>query len=791
MNHCSLCSIELPKNSIIDGEAHFCCSGCHAVYHILATKNELDHYAEHPIFQQALRAGLISNPLLIEKIRRQRPKVSENELEKLHLEIAEMWCPACSELIKLLLLQEKGVYNCVVDYATDLASIEFAPRYISKEKIYELIFTLGYKPSPLNSTHQAISYSLYLRFAVAAFFALNAMMFSYPIYAAYFNEDEGYGLLFAWLSCLCAIPVVTYSAWPIFRRFLVSLKVGLLGMETLVVLGVTTAFGLSTYELFQGGIHVYFDSLTVIIAFVLLGKIIESKAKFSAKTALLTLVRAIPKRGRKRLSNGEIEFVLLKEIAPEDIVCAYSGEKIVLDGIVIEGHGTCDESLMTGEAIPVAKQVGSKLIAGTILQTGSLAFRVTSSAEESSLFKIVEMIQKEIGHKSVYVRAADPIVRWFVPAILSIAILTGLLTYLLGITDIGRSLTETAVIRTISILLISCPCAIGIAAPLAESHVINRLAKLGAIVRNRGCLALFGNETALVFDKTGTVTEGHFRVLHGLENLSEQQLKILKSMTAHSSHPISTSITQFLEEPYIQIDSVEELAGHGLQASVDGTRYYLGSANLLRMQGIDALPSHAVEDKDIIHTTVYFAEGNRCLTAIILGDRLRNDVIETLSEMRSVKKILLSGDNTQAVERVGRCCGFDEWYAEYTPLQKREFIHKLRQEGCTVCMIGDGINDAPALSAAHIGVSVVSATDISIQVSDILLTTDRLKVLPQMRSLAAKGDRIVQQNLFWAFFYNVIGIGLAALGYLSPIFAAFAMMSSSLMVLFNAKRLDH
>lgn len=772
MKGCALCQLELPSLPICEGDHFFCCPGCQAVFNILSSKGQLENFAENPIFKQAVNAGLISNRFLLETISSKTPL--EGHLEKLYLEVQEMWCPSCAEIIKLLLVQEKGVKNCVVDYTTDLASVEYSPRYISKEKIIALIQSFGYKANFFqNAQGKKVSFDLYLRFIVAAFFSLNIMMFAYPLYATYFNYDEeGVGSLFAWLSFYASLPVVIYSGWPILKRFWLTLRIGMPGMETLVVLGVLASFALSLFELLNGGTKVYFDSMTVIIAFVLLGKIIEAKAKFSAKDALLRLSRGLPRRGRKRLANGELVFTPLKEIRPGDIIVVFTGEKIVLDGKVLEGGGACDESLMTGEALPIPKHVGDPVLGGTFLQSGTLTFTVTSSQEESALQRIIQMVERDIGQKTHYTRAVDPIIRWFVPIVLTLATLTALYHH--------------SAIEAISVLLISCPCAIGIAAPLAESHLMNSLAKIGVLVRNRGCLVHLGRETLLVFDKTGTLTEGKFAVLKGLENLGEIDRSCLKGLVQQSTHPIAKALTDSsIPTP---LDKVEEIAGHGMKGLYNTHTYFLGSLNFLKQHGIDC-PLPEYPNLSLPITTVYFGRDKTHLTTIYLGDQLRKEAPEVIQKIKPTETMLLSGDGEISVKVTAELCQIPTYLHSCNPLKKREVIENLRKQGKIVCMIGDGINDAPSLTAAHVGISVVSASDISIQVSDILLTTERLEVIPQLRSLARKGRKIIRQNLFWAFFYNVVGIPLAAAGWLSPIFAAFAMVASSLMVLFNASRL--
>lgn len=790
---CALCSQHLTTHGIRDGIHKFCCMGCHAVFNVLTIKNQIEGYEQHPLFIQALRSGLISNPALLEHIQRQKIEALEGEREKLYIEIGNMWCPSCAEIIRLMLLKEKGVLNCTVDYSTDLASIEFSPRYLSKDQLLEVINHLGYHPLPFDVTgRRAVSSSLYLRFIIASFCSLNIMMLAYPLYATYFNYDgEGYGLLFAWLSLMASMPVVLYSAWPIWKKFFLGLKTGFFGMETLVAIGVGAAFIFSLHELLVGRTLVYFDSMSIIIVFVLLGKIIEAKAKFSAKGALTRLIRATPRRGRKLFENNELRFVLIKEIAKYDLLVAYQGEKIVLDGIVVDGWGACDESLMTGEATPVVKDIGDTVLAGVVLSQGTLTYKVTNTLEETALQKIIETVEKDIGHKTIYMRAADRIVFWFVPTIIIIALLTALFYWLFPIPSDTPS-HQTALLRALAVLLISCPCAIGIAAPIVESCLLNSLAGLGAIVRNRGCLAYLGKETVIIFDKTGTVTEGRFIVRSGLESLNGRQRQALYSLTSRSTHPIACAIAMAtVELPLVPITKMEEISGHGICGEIENVEYCLGSERFFHMQGIE-IPALCInKSSNEILSHVYFAENKRYVAHLELGDQIRPEIKELLKLLKPTRLILLSGDAEGPVSAVAKTCGFTEWHSSCTPLEKREFIDSLKCQNEIVCMLGDGINDAPALTAAHIGISVVSASDMSIQVSDLLLTTDRLNIISKIRQLALKGQKIIRQNLFWAFFYNVIGIFLAIVGILSPIFAAFAMSISSLTVLFNARRLTH
>lgn len=790
---CALCrsSMRGYSHRIEEESVIFCCKGCQVVYQVLKAQDALAGFQEHPVYRQALQAGLITNPEL-HFPKSEEEKIPEEDFQKLHLTIQNMWCPSCAQVIHLILLKEKGVRQCVVDYSTDLASIQYTPRLISKEKILRILVQLGYQPNFLQDPRQkAISRSLMLRFIIAAFFALNVMMFAYPIYATYFDgkDAEGYTQLFAWLSFGGSLPVLLYSGWPIWRRCYVGFKVGIWGMEALVSIGVAAATTLSLYELYRGSPYVYFDSVTVIIMFVLLGKMIESKAKFSAKDALIKLSLALPRKGRKRFATGEEVFVSIKDILPGDFLVVRMGEKIVLDGSVEEGTGACDESLMTGESLPVVKQKGAAVLAGTLLRQGHLVVKVSSSLEETTLQRIIDMVSQEIGHKSKYVRAADQIARWFVPFAVGFALITGLICFSWGITDGGQTVLQTAIIRAVSVLLISCPCAIGIAAPLVESYLLNALAKLGILVRNRGCLAFLGRETLFVFDKTGTVTEGNFSIRSGLDSLTFDEKKALKGLVSQSMHPVALALHAALLSPASSFEKIEEIVGKGIQGNLQGQKYSLGSADFFEQLSIH-IPLQTLENDHSILTTVYFAKENNCLAAIVLGDQLKKGIQKFIHLLFPVKTFLVSGDAEVTVAKVAAACQIRHWKSGYHPLQKKTLIDSLKEEGEIIAMLGDGVNDAPALTAAHIGIAVVSASDISIQVSDLLLTTNDFQTLSILRRLAVKGRRIIKQNLFWAFFYNGVGLGIAALGLLTPLFAALAMVVSSLIVLLNAQRVS-
>lgn len=784
---CNLCQLPCSDSIIQENSNTFCCHGCRAVYAILSSKGILENYQKHPIFEQAVKCGLISNPILHQN--HSHMPYPEREFEKLYLEINDMWCPSCAEIIRWILAKEKGIVSCSVDYTTDLSVIQYLPRFISKEKIINLIQELGYHSQPMQDVQNPpVNSYLKLRFIIAAFCSLNLMMFATPLYASFLTEDpQGLGNLFSWISFFTVLPVLSYSAIPLYKRAWTSFSVGKITMEILAVLGISSAFLLSTLNLIQGGNQVYFETLSVIITFMLLGKMIESKAKFSSKNALFRILRSLPKKGRKLFSDNSESFVPIKEILLGDQIVVLTGEKIPLDSIVVEGEGTCDESLLTGESKPIFKKSGDQVLSGSVLQQGKLFCLVNKEPDHSTLNKIVHIVEQEITHKTEHYRLADLISQWFVPLILLLALLTFGVCLFFEINDSGLTPAQTAFYRTLAILLISCPCALGIAAPIAESRIIHALAEAGAIVRNRSVLNLLGKESTWIFDKTGTLTKGDFTLIMGMDKVPKKWLPILKGLTSSSNHPASKTIHAHLDITAESPKNFKEYPGKGIIAEFSLGQFFLGSQQFA--QENESYQAEYNQDLYQKYTVCWFGKHDDICFPITLGDTLRADAVQAVNGLKGLNLWVLSGDSPQITAHFAALCGIQNWKGSCTPNDKKNIVRNLKEAGNIVAMVGDGINDAPALASANIGISVVNASDISINASDILITNGNLLTLPQIRLVASKGRTIVLQNLFWAFAYNICGLAFAAFGLLSPLVAAAAMITSSLFVIFNAKRI--
>jgi len=729
---CKLCELPLPKNPI---EEHYCCSGCLTVHKILGEANK-----EHPLFQEAVKAGLISNPHLVEKAGLisnphlvekagiiSNPHLIEEEracAERLrsHFEVRGMWCPSCAIAIRMLLMKQKGVLKAVIDYSTDLALVEYDPRQTSKDSFFDFIRRIGYEAGPLLAKPKS-QFTLWLRFGFALFALLNLMMFVYPIHFS--KSLEGFEKPLSWISLALATPLFALFPW---RRFLLSLRTFCFGMETLVLLGISSAYFCSLANLLRGSTEIYFDSMAMVMVSVLLGKLMEQRAKFSAKETLFRATRSLPQRGRK---NGT--FVPIKEIEVGDALLALQGEKIVLDGEVTSGSALVNESVMTGEARLVSKKRGSRLIGGSIIHKGTLNYCVTANSENSLISHVLHFIERDLQNEN-YFRPIDRIIPIFVPVVILLGIVSG---------------------HLLEVLLIACPCAIGIAVPLVESRLIKRFGEEGVLIRNRNSLFRLGRDPHFVFDKTGTLTEGLFTLL------SEKPTDpLIGRMAASSNHPIAQAVAE--GEPL----EVEEIPGRGLVYQ----DALLGSKRLLEERGISTPP---IESE---HSLLYFSKEGKCVAIMEVGDRLR--------DLPPLQGLLLSGDREEVVAPIAKKLGLS-WKSECDPLEKREEILKIK--GTTV-MVGDGLNDAAALAAADVGISVTSGSDVSLQVADMVVSD--LRALPKLVQLSKRGLAICRQNLFWAFSFNVVGIALAMQGLLQPLFAAAAMALSSLAVVLSTCRIN-
>jgi heavy metal translocating P-type ATPase len=622
-----------------------------------------------------------------------------------------------------------------------------------------------------------------------------------------------------------ATPVVFYCGYPIHRLAVLGLRNRALRMESLLSLGVFTAYFFSVVQAFRGASHVYFDTASVIVTFLLAGKLIERGAKARTSQWITLLHRMAPNKVRL-LADGREHFVSVDALEPGQSFVVKAGERFPADGTVESGNSHSDESLLTGEATPVAKHPGAAVIAGSVNLDGVLHVQATLRASHSTLSRIIALVENALGNRSPLERAVDRVSRIFVPSVVVIAVLTFAVCWLGGFTTFG-----TALMRGITVLVIACPCALGLATPLAITAALGAASRRGILISDMRILETLGRVNHIVLDKTGTMTEGHFQLL-GCELIpdfcsspawmqanaanSEQDglpadfpfdlsspsyehtFALLASLEQYSEHPLGKAIVAFARERDIALGeaaSVEIHKGLGITGMVDGKSMFLGGRRLTEQMAIpiDARSELVARRWECEGRTVtFFGWDGGLQGCLAFGDTPRSHAFAMIAELRNrgIEPHLISGDSRVTTEAVARQLGVESFRPDVMPEQKAEVVREWKKSGAVVAMLGDGINDAPALAEADLGIAMGSGTDIAMRASSVVLMDNDLRKIPEIFDLARKALRIVRQNLFWAFFFNTAGISLAIAGILSPIFAAVAMLLSSLAVVGNSLRIS-
>ncbi|MEL6131872.1 MAG: cation-translocating P-type ATPase [Bacteroidota bacterium] len=582
-----------------------------------------------------------------------------------------------------------------------------------------------------------------------------------------------------WVQLGLSLPVFAIGMWYFGRSAWGSIRAGVPNMDVLISIGAITAMGYSLYGLIAGlgPDFMFFETAASVITFVLLGNWIEHRAVKQTTTAIQALTQLQPQQATRVLPSGELETIAIHKVAVGDTLRILSGDKVPVDGSVMEGEGTIDESMITGESLPVEKQNGSGLTAGTLVLDGQMTLRAEKVGKNTTLSQIIQLVKQAQRDKPEIQQLADKISAIFVPTVLGLSLLTFLLSW--AVFGIGF---QAALIHSIAVLVISCPCAMGLATPTAVVVGIGRASKRGILIKGGRTLEQFSKVQQIVFDKTGTLTTGKFQ-LEKIQTANPIDIPLIQrvifSLEQHSRHPIAQSLMEALEgTESLELTQVSEQKGLGMLGhSASGDVYQLGSFR------IAAGYTDQVFD-------LYLIRNNQFWAGINLTDTLRpeaKEVIEGLKK-KGIKPILLSGDKESTCEAVAHQLGIQEVYAEQLPQQKLEHLQRLAADGMTA-MVGDGINDAPALAQSDVGISLSGATDIAIQSAQVILLNGDLRLLPELLRISQHTVQTIKQNLFWAFFYNVIAIPFAAVGFLKPIVAALAMAFSDVIVIGNSIRL--
>jgi len=731
--------------------------------------------------------------------------------EKIMLQIGGMSCINCAKSIEKALGKREGVYSAVINFAAEKLTVEYNPEQISVAGIKKTVQDVGYQviepektavsagdaESKARSRHiQRLKYLL----AASVALSIPTVIFTwFPILPVLPNN--------VWLFLL-ATPVQFIVGWTFYVGAYKGLRNRITNMDTLIAMGTSTAWIYSTAVTFAPGVFpgagVFFDTATMIMSFILLGKLLDAIAKGRTSEAIRKLMGLQAKIARV-IRAGEEQEIPVEDVQVGDIVVVRPGEKIPVDGTVTEGYSGVDEKVITGESIPVEKKKGDQVVGATMNKTGVLKFKATKVGKDTVLAQIINMVEDTLTSKAPVQRLADVASGYFVPAIIITATLSALAWYFLAGADFIFALTVF-----IAVLIVACPCALGLATPTAIMVGVGKGAENGILIKSGEALETAHKLSAVVFDKTGTLTKGEPEVTdiiptgNSTKALNEAQLLRLAAIAEkNSEHPLGEAIVKKAAEKGITVEDPEyfnAIPGHGVEVKHNGAQILLGNRKLMETNNIDIgrLEAQMKALEEDGKTAMLLAVDGKPAGLIAVADTLKEnsaDAVKTLRQM-GLEVIMITGDNERTAKAIARQAGVDRVLAEVLPGEKASEIKRLQAKGKVVAMVGDGINDAPALAQANIGIAVGSGTDVALETGDIVLIKNDLRDVVVGIQLSRATMRKIRQNLFWAFFYNIALIPLAAGAFypilhvlFDPVYAAAAMASSSVTVVTNASLL--
>jgi Cu+-exporting ATPase len=745
----------------------------------------------------------------------------EAGMEKVTLPIHGMSCASCVKKVETALNSLEGVVKASVNFATERATVQYVPGLVSLEDFRKAVKEAGYEVLEVEAARKEDLVDREKVAREAEYRKLKRKLITgiilvAPIFLLAYWETLGLSVLFSWsrnvnfyLQLLFQTPIQFWVGWQFYTGAWKTAKHKSADMNTLIAVGTSAAYLYSVLATFFPSLfaakglmaEVYFDTAGAIIVLILLGRLLEARAKGQTSEAIKKLIGLQAKTARV-VRDGLETDIPVEDVAKGDLVIVRPGEKIPVDGILKEGRSSVDESMITGESIPVEKNPGDQVIGATINKTGSFKFEATKVGRDTMLAQIIKMVEEAQGSKPPIARLADMIASYFVPAVIGIAVFTFILWYVFGP---APALTY-AVLNFVAVLIIACPCALGLATPTSIMVGTGKGAESGVLIRGGEALETAHKLSAIVMDKTGTLTKGEPSVTDIVEHNNFKRKEILRyaaSAEKGSEHPLGEAIVNKAKEenlPLIDPKSFNAIAGHGIEATIDGRLLLMGNEKLMKDRGIqfDGLLKKAEELSTQGKTPMFVALDQRPAGIVAVADTLKEnskEAVEALHRM-GVEVAMITGDNRRTAEAIARQIGIDRVLAEVLPEGKAEEVKKLQAEGKKVAMVGDGINDAPALAQADVGIAIGTGTDVAMESADITLISGDLRGVVTAIALSRATIRNIKENLFWAFAYNTVLIPVAAgvlfpfFGILlNPIFAAAAMGLSSVTVVSNALRL--
>ena len=734
---------------------------------------------------------------------------NKNAIQKT-LPVTGMSCASCAASVEASLKEQQGVADARVNYANQTAWIEFEEDKINLPNLQKVVQASGYdliidqdKGDDLQEAVQQKHYRELKRNT------LWASILAFPVVViGMFFMNLPYG---NWIMLVLTAPVLFWFGRSFFVNAWKQLKHTRANMDTLVALSTGIAFLFSTFNTFfpefllARGLepHVYFEAAAVIIAFILLGRLLEERAKSNTSSAIKKLIGLQPKT-TLLIVDGVEKTVPIAEVAIGDRLVVRPGERIPVDGVVAAGTSFVDESMISGEPIPVEKMAGEKVFAGTVNQKGSFQFTAEKVGGDTILAQIIKMVQDAQGSKAPVQKLVDKIAGVFVPVVIGIAILSFLAWIIFG----GENATTHAFLSLVTVLVIACPCALGLATPTAIMVGVGKGAENGILIKDAESLELGHKVNAMVLDKTGTITVGKPEVTDMIwkeDTDIDTSKATLFAIEAASEHPLAEAITLKLrnetDNKTVTIDKFESITGRGVKAAVDGKVYYVGNKALFQENGIpldETLAAQAQKLQQEAKTVIWFADSEKALACIAITDQVKETAKEAIAHLQKqgIETYMLTGDNPETAAAVAHNTGINHFQAEMLPQDKADFVQNLQAGGKIVAMVGDGINDSQALAQADLSIAMGKGSDIAIDVAKMTLISSDLNQISKALKLSKHTVRTIKQNLFWAFIYNIIGIPIAAgvlypaFGFLlDPMIAGAAMALSSVSVVTNSLRL--
>lgn len=722
--------------------------------------------------------------------------------DKVELKITGMSCAACSTRIEKVLNKMPGVYSAVVNLAMEKATVEFNQYEASVNDIKSRIEGLGFGAHNTNNTSDVDEEKEARKSEVGhqRFRLILATVFTIPLLLAMIFHMMGsmgaaaHILLNPYLQWALATPVQFIAGWQFYRGAYMTLKNGSANMDVLVALGTSAAYFYSIANVFQNRNELYFETSAILITLIILGKLLEATAKGRTSEAIKALMGLQAKKARVLRAGLEVD-IQVEDVLAGDIVVVRPGEKIPVDGSIIEGTSTVDESMLTGESLPVDKKVGDEVVGATINKFGTFKFEATKVGKDTVLAQIVRIVEEAQGSKAPIQRFADVVSGYFVPTVVGIAVLTFAGWYF--IFDPGNF--SRALVNFTAVLVIACPCALGLATPTSIMVGTGKGAENGILIKGAEHLENAHRLTTIVLDKTGTITKGQPEVtdIISLTDVSaEEILAMAVRAEKNSEHPLAQAIVSYGKEQGVSIEDPDNfiaVPGHGVNVTINGKKILVGTRKLMRDNNIDFLNyTGKIEQLESQGKTVMLMAIEQQMTGLLaVADTVKESSAEAVSELKmlGIEVWMITGDNERAAKAIANTVGIDNVLAEVLPEHKAEKVQSLKQEGKVVAMVGDGINDAPALATSDVGFAIGTGTDVAIEAADITLMRGDLKGIVAAIKLSKATMRNIKQNLFWALVYNSLGIPVAAAGFLSPVLAGTAMAFSSVSVVTNALRL--